>query len=112
VVGLLPLRLCDREEQVEAGAERLLLVLGFRQGQQQRVAQDGSLGKADLLDRAHRIDTLGRRDMHARAARGTKEAMQVLAHTSGPMLTFAHQWGGTFANVSIKGPLAILDSSG
>ena len=52
--------------------------LGERQ--EQRVAQDASVGKADLRHRAHRIDAFGRRNLHAGTPRRTKETMQVLAH--------------------------------
>ena len=74
------LRLRLIEEQIEAIAERLLLILRLGERQQERVAQDGAVGKADLGDRAHRVDAFGRREPDACAPRRTKEAMQVLSH--------------------------------
>ena len=70
------------EEQIEAIAERLLLILGLGERQQERIAQDAAVGEADLGDRAHRIDAFGRREPDSRAPRRTKEAMQVLSHLS------------------------------
>src|SRR5947208_5182865 len=68
------------EEQVKTIAERLLLILRLGEREQEGVAQDGAVGKADLGDGPHRVDAFGRRESHPRAPRRTKEAMQVLSH--------------------------------
>src|SRR6202012_2864211 len=82
------------EEQVKAFAERLLLVLGFCQCQQEGVAQDIAIGKADAFDRAHRVDAFGRRDPDARSPRRAKEPVQVLPHRRPQPNTF---WREAFA---------------
>jgi hypothetical protein len=58
----------------------LLLILRLGQRQEEGIAQDRPVGKADLGDGAHRVDAFGRRESHPRAPRRTKEAMQVLSH--------------------------------
>ncbi len=68
------------EEQVEAVAQRLLLLLGLGQRQQEGVAQHALVGEADLGHRPHRIDAFGGRDPHPGPAGRPKETMQVLLH--------------------------------
>jgi len=48
------------KEQVEAIAERLLLLLALGKRQQEGVAQDGPVREAHLGHRAHRIDAFSR----------------------------------------------------
>ncbi len=80
------------EEQVEAIAQRFLLVLALGERQQKRIAQDRAIGKADLRHRAHRVDAFGRRQPYARPPRRTKEAMQVLSHRATRRRPGAKPW--------------------
>src|SRR3954452_1221133 len=78
--GLLVLHLRLAEEQVEARSQRLLFVLALGERQQQRVAQNISVGKPDIGDRLHGIDAFGGRYPNPGSTSRPEETMQVLAH--------------------------------
>src|SRR5216684_7528159 len=78
--GLLLLYLRLAEEKIKTFAKRLLFVLALGERQQQRVAQNASVGKSDIGHCLHGIDAFRGRHPNAGAARRPEETMQFFSH--------------------------------